>query len=181
MNELEKIIEAEPCIEIVGSEIFVMNVTDNEEQNATSRHAVIKFTPQLAVKIAGLRKELMRMKGLYEGIYEITSFGTNPIFVSECSYEDVEVTNDEIITWFDDSKLSEKGVMQILIPELIQEKIKGLRIDTILLHVSEFGVKWSGYVKHTNIKVTTEKISYENLMNGLPYTAPDWSWKLGKK
>ena len=140
----------------------LLKVTDNDENcEVSAEHALVVFTPQLKALILKARAELMRLKAeLDSATYDVRIFNYNPKFIAYSQIEDMTDGEGDIIQTVD------KTGRAFISPEfgaVVGENAERVRTDVELLHVTEHSFFWSGYYKHTEIRYTTEGMSYEEL------------------
>lgn len=139
-----------------GSPVVMIEAGSDETEFSTTRFAVVTFTQEFIELISKLRKE--REEADY---YELTKFyyGCEWLnehdFASEREETSLSEEQSEQLEDFLDGK--NEGVWQI---EPVGD-VPMINDDVTLLHISEFGIKFTAYVKYTNNRIWTEKIPYD--------------------
>lgn len=141
-----------------GSSTFLLKVYDTDDDCVRCNYAIVTITKNLMDVISKLRKGRDNM-----GCYEVTDFNYSCRFLNQDEWafqNDEKNIPEELVDELDEFTQDNKGVWQIEpvgeLPEIITDA------DTI--HVSQFGVKFTAYMKHTEgVRFSTEKISFEKL------------------
>jgi len=138
-----------------GSTTFLLKVYDNDDYCVRCNYAIVTITKDLLETISKLRKGREAM-----GNYEVTDFNYSCSFLNQdewaCENDEKNIP-EELVDELDEFTEDNAGVWQIE-PLGDVEKIR-TEVDTI--RVSEFGVKFSSYMKNTDIEFNTEKISFD--------------------
>jgi hypothetical protein len=138
-----------------GSPIVLVGAGSDETEFSTTSFAVVEFNKELFQKIANLRmgREIC-------GAYEVTAFYYGCEWLNEHDFASERgevVMNCEQMGMLEDFTKDSAGIWQI---ESIGDA-PFINDDCTQIHVSEFGVKFTAYIKHTNDKIWTERIPYE--------------------
>ncbi len=138
-----------------GSPILLVGAGSSEQENSTTQFAVVTITKELFETIKNLRmgREICNA-------YEVTAFSNECDWINEhdFAYErDEESLSEEQTEMLEEFTEDNAGIWQI---EPIGD-FPILRDDVAQVHVSEFGVKFTAYIKHTNDKIWTERIPFE--------------------
>lgn len=139
-----------------GSPVVLVGAGSDETEFSTTRFAVVTFTKELFEKIQNLR-----MGREIAEAYEVTAFYYGCEWLNEHDYgfergeETLSCEQMEQLEEFMEGK--NEGVWQI---EPIGD-VPMCNDDCTQLHISEYGVKFTAYIKHTNDRIWTERIPYE--------------------
>ena len=140
----------------------LLKVTDNDENcEFSAEHALVVFTPELKALILKARAELMRLKEeLDSATYDVRIFNYHPKFLAYSEIENItDGEGDVLKTVYSTGRAfipSEFGAV-------VKENAETVRTNVELLHITEHSFFWSGYYKHTDIRYTTEGMSFEEL------------------
>lgn len=136
------------------SEKILVKVYSVEEDALTSRFAIIELSEELINKIKTMKEQLDIVKSNLEGksIYQLNAFDFRCEFIEEENFDEEEIEDEVLETLF----LSE--VSRVNFPK--SEEIPLIRDDVKLLHVSEFGFKFSAYIKNTSIRLDTATVNF---------------------
>lgn len=149
---------------------LLIKVHSTNEDCMTSRFAILSLTPTVIKCILSLKKELEGVQERLgkENIYQLTQFNYNCNFVSEeeRTFSDEKENSEKFIEKLEEV-LGEQSYVTICLTKKERENTVLIRQDVSILHVSDFGFKFSCYIKHTSTKLDTETISFETLTGGL--------------
>jgi hypothetical protein len=139
-----------------GSPIILVEAGSDETEFSTTRFAVVEFTKELFERI-----ENLRMGREICGAYEVTKFDSSCDWLNEHDYAsergEVSLSDDQSEQLEEFMEGKNEGIWQI---EPIGD-VPMINDDCTQIHVSEFGIKFTAYCKHTNDKIWTERIPYE--------------------
>ena len=140
----------------------LLKVTDNDENcEVSAEHALVVFTPELKALIFKARAELMRLKEeLDSATYDVRIFNYHPKFIAYGEVEELFDDGSEIIREIDKTG---RSFISPEYGEFLKENAETVRTDVELLHITDHSFFWSGYYKHTDIRYTTEGMSFEEL------------------
>jgi len=139
-----------------SSPVVLVKAGSDEDQFCTTRFAVVTFTEELIERISKLRKA----RELAE-TYEISEFNYACDFVNEHDFaterEEETINEDEIVEL---ERFTEDNAGAWAI-EPLNEDLAGFRTSGDMMYVSEYGVKFDAYLKHTNDRIYTERIPFD--------------------
>lgn len=143
-----------------GTNTFLVKVYDTDEDNVRCNYAIVTLSEQLIDSLSKLRKVQEE-----NDCYEITKFSTSCHFINEDEYDDDNTVDLDLIEQIEDfmDTDSGEGVCQIDGEIIDLNSIPKLRTDANLVHVSEFGVKFTAIGKWSDVRFVTEKISWEQI------------------
>lgn len=141
------------------TETLLVKVISTDEDCTTSRFAIISLTPKLKETVLSLKKErdgIEKRLGKFS-IYQLTQFNGSCDYVDEQECFDEEKNSEKIINELEEV-LGGQSYTKI---KPTRKKIIFVRSDVDVLHVSQFGFKFSCYIKHTNTKLDTDTIEFD--------------------
>jgi len=145
-----------------GSGTFLVRVSDNDDCHSTAQYSVVKFTPELLEQIKLFKKIIEGIKEQGKSIHQMTSFEYSAKYFSECSYDGIENIDDDVAdALYESMKHNTQGSVEI--NPIDTKEIPMLRTEGDQLIVDDCGVMFDAYVKHTDTRMWTEKISFEQL------------------
>ena len=138
-----------------GSPVILVVAGSDETEFSTTSYAVVTFTKELIEKITRLRtgRDIC-------GAYEVTKFDYSCDWLNEHDFaserEEIAMSSEqmEALEVFTEDRT---GIWQV---EPLGD-VPVINDDCTQIHVSEFGVKFTAYIKHTNDRIWTERIPYE--------------------
>ena len=143
------------------SKTVLLKVHDNDEWCQWCDYAVVELTQEF-VDVARKQLEiLLKMKEENSSVYKIETFDYSCDFIS--SEEHDTRTSSEILDQLYDTGIDTAGVMGI---DGYDDKAEGLvllRTDCDTMEITDYGVRFTAYVKHTNQLIDTEKITFERM------------------
>lgn len=140
-----------------GSPVVLVGAGTDEPEFLITRFAVVTFTQELFDKIVRLRlgREI-------SGAYEVTAFYYGCEWLSEdecCGFEPTSIQlTEEQTEELEEFTSDNKGIWQI---DPAVDTDSSLRDDCTVLHVNDFGIRFTAYVKHSDLKIWTERIPYD--------------------
>ena len=151
---------------------LLVKVYSTENEAMTSRFGIITLTDTLKETILSLSKELLDVKHRMTGkasVYTITAFNSACEYIDERDDFSGDLNQkmegqtlddlQKVLFHNSDNGIVNKDYARIEIPENVI--IDFLRDDVGMLHISQFGFKFSCYIKHTDIRLDTETISFD--------------------
>ncbi len=139
-----------------GSPVILIGAGADETEFSITRLAVITFNPEFIELISKLRKAREEAD-----CYELTKFYYNCEWINEHDYaserEEVSLSEEqsEQVEEFLEGK--DEGIWQI---EPIGD-VPVINDDCTQLHISEYGIKFTAFCKHTNDRIWTERVPYD--------------------
>lgn len=137
---------------------FVMRVTNSDEYfDESSDAAVVAITPYLKELLFKAREQMKRIKAEFcSEVYDIRIFDNHPTLLGSGEFYDIggaKITAD----------LESNGPVNIsdALHKKVEKTTSTVRVETVLLQVSEDSFFWTGYYKHTNVRFTTGAIPFE--------------------
>jgi hypothetical protein len=140
----------------------LLNVTDNDENcEVSAEHALVVFTPELKALILKARAELQRLKQeLNYATYDVRIFNNHPKFLAYGQIENITDGEGDVLKTIDQTG---RAFIPSEFGAIVEENAETVRTDVELLHITDHSFFWSGYYKHTDIRYTTEGMSFEEL------------------
>jgi hypothetical protein len=145
-----------------GSGTFILTVSDNDDCHSTAQYSIVKFTPELLEQIKLFKEIIEGLKAQGKSVYRMTAFEYSVKYFSECSYDGIENIDDDVAdALYKSMKHNTEGLLEV--KPIDTEGIPMLRTECDQLIVDDFGVMFDAYVKHTETRMWTAKISFEQL------------------
>lgn len=138
-----------------GSPVVLVGAGSDETEFSTTSYAVVTFTQEFIELISKLRKAREEAD-----CYELTKFYYNCEWLNEhdFGYERGEETlSCEQMEALEEFTKDNAGIWQI---EPTGD-VPVINDDCTQLHVSDYGIKFTAYIKHTNDRIWTERIPYD--------------------
>ena len=140
----------------------LLKVTDNDVNcEVSAEHALVVFTPELKALILKARAELMRLKEeLDSATYDVRIFNYHPKFIAYSEIENITDGEGDVLKTIDSTG---RAFIPSEFGAVVKENAETVRTNVELLHITEHSFFWSGYYKHTDIRYTTEGMSFGEL------------------
>jgi hypothetical protein len=139
-----------------GSPIILIGAGSDETEFSTTRIAVVEITKELFERI-----ENLRMGREICGAYEVTKFDYSCNWLNEHDFAtergEVSLSEEQSEQLEDFLEGKNEGIWQI---EPVGD-VPMVNDDCTQIHVSEYGIKFTSYVKHTNDRIWTDAIPFE--------------------
>ena len=148
--------------EKLGSMWYLLQVhTEGDFQGA--QYVIIHMTTQFLEEVKYLRKTIETIKEEISFVWCIDVFDLRAMFVTrscDCELEDGELLTSEQSDELYEITNDGKGVWEIEDPG---EEINKLRVEGSVLKVTDHGVSFNAYIKHTAMLNSTETVSYARM------------------
>lgn len=145
-----------------NSTTVLLKVTDNDHDIVRCNYAIATISKELLERISKLRKAREEV-----GAYEVVDFCgcANLLNQDEFAYQnDEENISEELAESLEDFTKDNEGVWQIDANEIGDiDNVPMIRTTGDTIHVCEFGVKFTAYMKYADNFLETEKISWEQI------------------
>jgi hypothetical protein len=138
----------------------ILKVTDNcEDFDESSNAAVIILDEKhkaLILKLSKKVKEIKKELGDTASVYDIRIFDYSPSFLSTASLNN----EDEDL----DDEVQNKDLKFVSIARAKKlAELDTVRVDCVLLQVSDDSFFWTGYYKHTDVRFSTVSLLISDL------------------
>ena len=147
------------------SKTILMKVHSADDYCSDCRFAVIELSPELVNKVFDFRNALLKLKVKYPSTYKIEEFDYSCNYIGEVEYQD-EQTIGEILYEFEDTHIDDGGVLGIDGYDSKAEGLVMVRAECGGMEITDYGIRFITFVKHTNTLLETETISFD-LINKL--------------
>jgi len=138
-----------------NSSTFLLKVYDNDADFTRCNYAVVKITRNLLETISKLRKGREELD-----CYEVTKFEYSCNFLAQDEFEDRQIS-EELVEALEEFTEDNVGVWQI--EDVDMNEVETLRTDADTIHISDFGIRFVSFGKHSGVRFNTEKISWKRI------------------
>lgn len=140
------------------NKFFLIKVTTNDEYfDNTAESAVVEFTPKLKAVILDAQKTVQELKTKHDHVYDLRIFDNSPYFLGFGDADEITGTMnivDREVEFITEKEFSDA---------VKQADKNDIRMDTVIMHVSDVTVRWSAIYKHTSIEAETESIQISEI------------------
>jgi len=147
-----------------GSRTFLLKVNDNDEYGTASEFAIVTIDDKLLNQIKEFKNTLLQLKEKGLSPYRLTSFSYAVDYLSNGQEEETrsipEELEENIWELFEDD--NEHNEFVRIAPVEIEDT-PTIRQECGQLIVDDYGIIFDAYVKFTNTRMYTAKISHEQL------------------
>ena len=147
------------------SNTILVKVHDSDDVCCTTDYAIIVFDDTLINKINLLKKHFDELKEVNKILYQIQSFDYSCYYISNCDYDGVERSSDEIMEQLEETDIWTDGWCFIEPIENIEE-VEGLEIlsmDGETIKVREHSIAFDASIRHTTTSCWTTEILFSDL------------------